>query len=144
MKFGKKKKGKQGNPHPVYRPRWKPGESGNPAGTKKGVVAKKVLREWNQQTVAEAYKKLISMQAPELREVADSLTTPMIEVIIARAMLRDRLEGSTDNLQVILDRAIGKVPIKQELSGAEGVPLVPPQIVFETSGSISKDNMGAT
>ncbi len=140
----KRSKKNPGNPHPVYRPRWKPGESGNPEGTKKGVVAKKALREWTQATVAEAYKKLMTMEAPDLRRIADSLTTPILEVIIARALLRDRMEGMTDNTQVILDRAIGRVPIKQEIGGVDGVPLVPPQIVFETSGKSSSAGMGAT
>lgn len=136
------RKGTNFNPSPATR--FKPGQSGNPHGTKPGVVAKKALKEWTQQTVAEAYKKLMTMEAPDLRKVADSLTTPIIEVIIARALLRDRLEGSTDNTQVILDRAIGKVPIKQELAGVDGTPLVPPQIIFEASGKESKDGLGAT
>lgn len=118
-----------GNPNPKVR--WKKGQSGNPFGPTPGIVPKKVLKEFTRLTVAEAYKKLMLMEAPELRQVSDSLTTPILEVIVARALLRDRMEGTTDNTDRILDRAIGRVPMHQMLSGADGSPLVPPQIVFQ-------------
>ena len=131
------------NPNPATR--WKKGQSGNPEGPRPGVVAKKLLKEFTQATVAASFKKYMDMPIPELRSASDSLTLPAIEVIVARAILRDRLEGELFNTQVILDRAIGKVPIKQEFAGVDGVPLVPPQIIFETGSSEKKqEGMGAT
>ena len=140
MKF--KKRGNNSNPSPATR--FKPGQTGNPGGMKPGVVAKKELKEFTQATVAASFKKYMLLEIPDLREASDSLTLPAIEVIVARALLRDRLEGDLENLDRLLDRSVGKVPIKQELSGAEGTPLVPPQIVFETGGKKTDKGMGAT
>lgn len=140
----KYKPGKGPNRNPSPATRWKKGKSGNPAGPMPGVIAKKELKEWTQQSVATAYKNLMNLEIPDLRQIADSLTTPVLEVIIARALLRDRMEGTTDNTERILDRAIGKVPQRTEMTGLEGTPLVPPNIIFETGGREFKEGMGST
>lgn len=135
---------RRANPNPSPATRFKPGQSGNPKGGMRGSLPKKQLKEWTRASVAEAYKKYMNMGIPELREVSDSLELPALEVIVARALLRDRMEGTMDNTETILDRAIGRVPVHQMLSGADGAPLVPPQIVFEGMGKQSTEGMGNT
>lgn len=138
----KKKKITNANPSPATR--FKKGQSGNPRGVKKGLVQRKELKEWTRATVAEAYKKYMNMEAAELRHAAESLELPILEVILARALLRDRTEGTMDNTEIILDRAIGRVPNHQMLTGGDGVPLVPPTIIFEAVGTASTEGMGST
>ena len=84
------------------------------------------------------------MDIPELRNASDSLSLPALEVIVARALLRDRLEGEMDNTERILDRAIGRVPQHQMLSGADGTPLIPPNVIFETGNKPAGKGMGST
>ena len=132
------------NPNPSPATRFKKGNSGNPGGFSKDKIMKKELKLWTRQSVAEAYSKYCNMPLPELRKCSDSLILPALEVIVARGMLRDRMTGEMVNIERILERIIGKVPIKQEIGGIDGVPLVPPQIVFETSGKQSKEGMGST
>lgn len=125
--------GKKGrtNRNPSPATRFKKGHKST-GGLRKGIVAKKVLREWTQATVAQAYKKYMNMEIEDLKEASeDTSTLPAIEVIVARALLRDRLEGEMDNTERILDRAIGRVPQKTEMSGINGQPLVPPTIIFQ-------------
>ena len=131
MRERKKKCPHIANQNPSPSTRFKKGQSGNPGGLKKGVVPKAVLKQWTRLSVAEAYNKYMMMTIPELRRASDSLFLPSLEVVVARAIIRDRLEGELDNMERILDRAIGKVPQRQELGGIDGVPLLPPSIIFQ-------------
>lgn len=138
------KKRKVTNPNPSPATRWKKGERPKGAGMKPGYLPRKELKEWTRASVAEAYKKYMNMRVEQLRDAAESLELPALEVIVARALLRDRLEGRMDNTEVILDRAIGRVPVHQMLSGPGETPLLPPQIVFEPAGKPTQEGMGET
>lgn len=124
----KKEKKSRGNRSPLRR--WEKGTSGNPGGLKKGVVAKRELKKWTQANIAETYNELIDLDLPELREISRSDTLPAIKVIVAGALLRDRLEGELDNTERILERIMGKVVQRTELGGPGGTPLIPSAINF--------------
>lgn len=118
----------RGNPNPSVK--WKKGQSGNPAGMKAGILPK---REWKMHTaasVAETFSKYQDMSIPDLRIVSKSETLPALEVIIATALLKDRLEGQVENTEKILDRCVGKVKQVQEFQSPGGAPLIPPSINF--------------
>lgn len=133
------------NPNPSPANQFKKGNKAA-ALARRGILPRRELKEWTRATVAEAYKKYISMSVSELREVKESFELPAIEVVIAGAILNDRMEGRMENIERILDRAIGRVPIesRSQLTGADGVPLVPPQIIFEAVGKVTEEGMGST
>lgn len=126
--------GKKGrtNRNPSPATRFKKGMTGNPHGMKPGVVPKKEWKMHTRASIAEAFSRFMTKDSEELRIIGEDTTIPILDVIVARALLRDRLEGEMDNTERIMERTIGKIPIetRQELTGAEGAPLIPPQIIF--------------
>ena len=94
------------NPHPVGSPenQFKPGQSGNPNGRPKSPY-----RKYTKELIAEIFNGLSGKSTDELRVVKDDATIPVLEAIIAAAMVKDRELGVTTNTDKILDRIIGKV-----------------------------------
>lgn len=117
----------QGNPNPSPKTRFKPGVSGNPKGhpsTKKG--ERKVL---TRPRVEEEISKLADMPKDELMEVASNPKTPMLTIMIASVMVHAAKEGDSQRLNFLLDRSIGRVVEKLELTKAE------PFVVHRLDGS---------
>lgn len=127
--------GKLGNPNPKPSPnRWKKGmKSPNPLGSAAIPLENRIplqVKLYTRQSVCEAYNKYVVLSLAELREKIQDDSLPMLEAICVAALYRDKLEGTLLNTEIILDRIIGKVVQKTEMSGANGAPLVPPQINF--------------
>lgn len=109
---------------------WKKGQSGNPGGMKKGVVAKHEWKMHTRASVAETFSRYVNATTEDLKLVKQNNHLPILDVIIAGALLRDRLEGELDNTERILDRCIGKVTQIQEFQGIGGTALIPPSFTF--------------
>lgn len=107
-------------------PRFKKGVCPNPKGRPKGATTKAELKQYTAQLIADTINKLMGLAVPELQKIAANPITPSIEAIIARGLVKDKLQGTMNNFDRILDRAIGKVPIKQQITGADGKDLIPP------------------
>ena len=110
----------------------KKGQILNPKGPGKG-IAKKALKIYTQILVAETFNKLINYSRRELEPIfLPNSEAPMIEQLIAKAMCIDLRRGTTIQIERILERIIGPVPIitKGEYTGRDGEPLMPPAITF--------------
>jgi hypothetical protein len=105
------------DPAPHLAPhRFKPGQSGNPGGLKKG-----------------QRKRLITDALIERLEERDAATGKTMAQLLAGRLLTIAVGGGNralDALVIIIDRTEGKVPIRSELSGPEGGP-----VAFEPSAS---------
>ena len=87
---------------------WKPGQSGNPAGRKKGEVM-----------ISEAVRALARGDtAPE-----DGPPVWKIAANVVRCLQEERLDSRL--LNIVLDRLEGKVPDRLELNASAGVVLLP-------------------
>lgn len=114
-----------------------PGKSGNPNGRPKGV--KGLLKKMTLIERVNLYNKILHMTLGELEEFVKDPDTPVNEVLIGLAVVKDCKEGKMDNYERLLERIIGKVPQKNEVTGADGAPIVPPNIVFSpVSPSVPK------
>ena len=112
---------------PISR-RWQKGQSGNPAGPGKKVIARKVLKQYTQDTIVQAFNKLLNSTTPELARMIKDADTPIIEVIVAQALLKDLRRSKMDLVEKLLDRIIGKAQaVKNELVGE----LIPPKVIFK-------------
>jgi len=119
-----------GHCDPPKEHQFKKGQSGNPGGLRKGSIAKKVLKQYTQSAVSETFNELIGLSTEELKSIVKEHDKPVIRLIVANSLLRDLKDGELSNMERVLERIIGKVPLKQELGGVEGVPLVPPQVII--------------
>ncbi len=112
---------------------WKKGiKSPNPRGRGlQYMPVKKLTRIYTAQVIAEVYGSLIDKTPAELQEIVDRKETAILDQIIAKAMIKDLKTGYPVHTEAILNRIIGPIATKQEISGAQGMPLMPPQIVIQ-------------
>lgn len=110
------------------RTSFKPGQVTNPKGRGATLPILKIFKEYTTKTVAEMYTDLMNYTEPELELIIVSPTSPALRKIIAQALVRDIRNREMDYSERVLNRIIGPVPARQEVSGANGMALVPPQI----------------
>ena len=112
---------------PPKKFRFKKGQSGNPAGPGKQVIAKKILKQYTQDSITQAFNKLLRSTTPELARIIKDTDSPIIEAIVAQALLKDMRRSRMDLVEKLLDRIIGKPQVvKNEIVGE----LTPPKVVF--------------
>lgn len=103
------------NPRPKYAVKhdkqWKRGFSGNPGGLRKGEVAKKALKQFTQAALTEAFSKVMQLTPKKIMKGRSAKDMPMVEHVVACALLADAENGTLCNLEKIMERIIGKVPI---------------------------------
>lgn len=110
---------------------FKKGVISNPRGRGASLPLKKEMRRYTTAIVAEIYNKLSEYTRRELRSVTIDPEAPALEIIIAKALLRDMRNSDQTHTQTVLNRIIGPIPLKQEIMGGGGAPLLPPQIVIQ-------------
>lgn len=93
--------------------KWKPGQSGNPAGRKKKYTT--LLREqgYKKQEVTDCIQVLISMKEKELQKVSENEEATILEQIVALALLEAKRKKSLYNIETLLTRVYGQP--KQEV-----------------------------
>lgn len=102
---------------------FKPGESGNPYGRPRlpGAVAE--ARKLNKVELERILNKYIYLNMQEMQFCANDPTTPAIDLIVIKMVLESIKRGDHVRLETILNRLVGKVADKAEITGAEGSPL---------------------
>lgn len=120
------------NPKMIRKHAFKKGApSANPLGRGAAVPITREIRKYTTQVVADIYNKLSDMSRRQLRSITIDPEAPALEVIVAKALLRDMRNSAMDKTETVLSRIIGHVPVKQEFGGMGGIPLVPPTIVIQ-------------
>ena len=107
---------------------FKPGNCANPKGRGASIPILKIFKESTANAVAEVYQQLMTLTESELKALVAADTTPILQKNIAQVLLKDNRRSEMDYSERVLNRIIGPVPTKSEMSGAGGAPLVPPQI----------------
>lgn len=119
-KTTKKKVVKKKNPDVGYKKppkehQWKPGQSGNPGGVTKERARLKTVSE---RSIADAITTVLTSTTDEINEMLDDPSTPVGEIIILRACLNAAEGGEYTRFDEILQRVIGKVGNKIDLTSA--------------------------
>lgn len=116
----------------VFGRPWKKGQSGNPRGRGAKILPiTKLQREYTAKTIAEVYSSLIEKTKFELNSIVIDPLAPILDKIIAKSLLRDLRNSTPSNMERLLERIIGPIPVKNEHTGGGGVPLAPPQIILQ-------------
>ena len=90
---------------PLDQYKWKPGQSGNPAGKPKGFLTVDDIRSM--------MHRFWRMSADDLLTVLENPKTPMGELMIASVMAKAAKDGDYSRLAFLMDRQVGKV--KEEI-----------------------------
>lgn len=116
------------NPAEHLKPyQFKPGQSGNPAGRPPEAPA--ALKNYTKKEIAEVLCRMMKMTVDELVRFSKHPEATALEVIISSVIRECMKKGDFWALDKMLERVIGKVPLKQELTGADGAPFQPPRLV---------------
>ncbi len=93
---------------PPVDKQWKPGQSGNPSGVRKG----KLTRDEVETIMA----KFARHSREQLQAVVQNPKTPMLEIMVASVMAKAAKDGDYSRLDFLLNRSIGKVKDMLEVS----------------------------
>lgn len=106
-------------PEKKRRGRWKPGESGNPKGSKPIPGEVKAAKHLNNAQVTLAIQKYYGMSITELKEARQNPKTPAGDCMIISVMLYAITKGDYRRLDALLDRACGRVKQVVEHQGGQ-------------------------
>ena len=104
---------------------FKPGVVTNPKGRGASIPILKIFKEATTQQIAEIYRELMTMSRAQLKAIVADENTPIIQVNIAQVLLRDQRNTEIDYSERVLNRIIGPIPARSEVTGANGSPLAP-------------------
>jgi|GEM_PF-1879106 len=107
---------------------WKPGESGNPNGRPPETHPN--IKRFTKKAVQETFAELMVTSQDDLAKIRDDAQESGVRAAVASVILRARAKGEMASLDALIDRVIGKVPQKTELTGGEGEPLQAPVMHF--------------
>lgn len=119
-KKGNRRGMSEGSKQHYVKPRWKPGESGNPAGKPKsrvkelmeGLLTMKQVKEntkLDQAEIDAIEQIIISLDTPALQAIAKSEKTPAYMRTLAMAAMWDMKNGKTGTMNLLRDRQFGSV-----------------------------------
>jgi hypothetical protein len=96
------------------------GNKANPLGGGAVSPVTRAIRKITAETLLDVADLLLDGTIERVEQLAVDRSAPMIKVLLARGILEDHKKGTTENLERILNRTIGKPKDKVELSGAVG------------------------
>ena len=111
-----------GHGHPPKEYQFKPGQSGNPAGSKPGPRGKQL---------STLLSECMEMEVDAIDPITKLTTKMKMSKVQVLALLREGSKGNTKALQIIFDRLEGAVPNKLNLGNADGEALFPGPISLE-------------
>lgn len=116
---------------------WKPGESGNPDGLKPMSTEARIFKRMTQAQVAELGTEILSGNVDALRKVVKNPTSTPLQVWFATSVLKGIAKGDVFALDKFLERVVGKVKDKIDLSSSDGS--MKPTFVFKTVVNGNRD-----
>lgn len=124
----------------LKRYHFQPGQSGNPSGRPASSTSEKEVRRFTREHVAEVYNKIIDMTKKELDELIADEESTEFEKGVARAVIAMGSSGTPGSLENVLERIIGKVPVKSEMefTGPGGAPIAPATIILQPVKSVAQ------
>ena len=86
---------------------WQPGQTGNPNG--RPPKLKSLLRGYGltPSQAADVINAMLLHTRPELETIADDAAAPIVETIVARALIKSAERGSLHALETLLSRSHG-------------------------------------
>ena len=96
---------------------FKKGMIANPNGRPKGTaVIPPSIKQFNSKMISEVMAKYISMDVAQLSEIIKDTSLPVLDMLVARILATGVQKADQTRFSFILDRMVGKVADKQEIS----------------------------
>lgn len=145
------KRGHGNNADVLEAHKWKPGQSGNPAGRPKGtknrvkelldglLTVKQVQENTNleQRDIDAIEQVILSLDTPALQAVAKSEKTPVYMRTLAMAAMWDMKNGKTQTMNLLRDRQFGAVKKQVDLT-TNGESMVPQSMTPDEAKDLLK------
>lgn len=112
-----------GNRNPPKEHQFKKGVSGNPAGRPKDKLGE-AMRMLTAESFAEMANIIIKGQISDLQDVMKNTKHSVIQKVIASTVIKMMQKGDIHALDTLLNRLVGKVKERVEVTGADGGPQV--------------------
>lgn len=111
------------NAKPPKQHQFKKGKSGNPLGGKIHNKELKAIRRMTQEDVAEIGQLILEGNLEKLAAVKEDKAASVLKVWFCSVAIKAISKGDAAALSVILDRIVGRVKEKLEVTGNEGGPV---------------------
>lgn len=115
----------------------KPGQVLNPIGGQAHNPELRRLKQMTREELAEVGGLVVQQNISELEAVAKSKTHSALQVWFATIALEAIKQKQTGLMNALLDRIVGKIPEKIELTGADGGPLTSQSASLAMQGLMS-------
>jgi hypothetical protein len=109
---------------PPVHARWKPGQSGNPAGGPKDPPEIKKIKNLTKIELIEVANLIIKGNLDELMDLKDNPDASVLQVMIAGVAIRVMKKGDMTALDILLNRLIGKVKDEIDINGDIKMPQI--------------------
>lgn len=116
---------------------WVKGQVPNPIGARAHDPQKKALRKLTHAQVAEVASLILDGDIDALNEVVKDKTSTPLKIWLASVAMKGIQKGDMATLSMLLDRVVGKVKEKVDLSNDDGS--MKPTFIFETVPRGTKD-----
>lgn len=115
--------GKVGRNKPPIHSQFQKGVSGNPDGSRRHNKELMAIKKLTAHEVQEIGSLILNGNLTELKAIAGDSTASVLKVWIASVAVKSINKGDGIMLNAILDRIVGKIKERVELTGANGGPL---------------------
>lgn len=144
-------KGYGNNAEALEKHKWKPGQSGNPAGKPKGIkrrikelmesllTAKQIKENTNldERDIEAIEIAILSLDTPALQSIAKSEKTPVYMRTLAMAAMWDMKNGKTGTMNLLRDRQFGAIKKQVDVT-TNGESMVPQSMTPDEAKDLLK------
>lgn len=116
---------------------FKPGQVANPLGAGAGDPVMKAIRRLTHAQLAEVGCLIIEQNPEKLKDIMKDPASTSIKVWFAAICLKGIQKGDAHAMDVLMNRIVGKVKEKVDLTSSDGS--MTPTFIFETKTSGKKD-----
>jgi hypothetical protein len=116
-------KGKQPKNSHLEKYKWKPGESGNPNGRPPLPDDVREVKKLTQSELEKVLNDCLLLTKEQLEKICNDSESTMLQLLVAGIIIKGVQNGDSARFEFLLNRLLGKMKDKIELTGPDGGPI---------------------